>query len=233
MITIKKICNYKESTKPSQPSAVLHYMDFVTEDDDAYNRELKRSNRELVIDITLGEKDESEWENRQPIEIIEDNYISTIGPKIMTVNVRASKFTGEKNLELEILLYLENLTKNTPINKNGMGSFDVKYDNTQPIEYNQRRIITKIVSLSNLIAMESRIGPGNTIIIGGNINIDCVTSGFSVVKSSVIDPNKIIVIKNSTDIGPGLNVMNNINDGTYFMIETQNWQKLIKWFWVK
>lgn len=231
MITIKKICNYKENTRPSQPTAVLYYIDFVTEDEDLYNREIKRRNRELAIDITLGEKDESEWEDRQPIEINEDKdsiYTNTVGPKIMSVNVSASTFTGTKDLELDILLYLENLTKNAPIIKNGMGSFDVNYDNTQSNDYNQRRVISKIVSLGNLIAMDSRIGIANTAIIGSNINIDIAMNGdkmgnFDIVRSSVIDPNKIIVMKNSTDIGAGLNVMNNINDGTYFMIETQNW----------
>ena len=51
MITIKKICNYKENTKPSQPTANLNYIDFVSEEDELYNRELKRINdmRRLAI----------------------------------------------------------------------------------------------------------------------------------------------------------------------------------------
>jgi hypothetical protein len=243
MITIKKICNYKENIKPSQPTANLNYIDFVSEEDELYNRELKRINRELVIDITLGEKDESEWEDRQPIKIIEDkDNFGTISAKVMSVSVRASKFTGEKDLEDTLFSYLEKLTKNAPIIKNGVPKYDIQYDNTQNSEYNQRKIISRMVVLGNLISMESRVGPGNTVIIGDNINIDYGVStygnvnkisNFDILRSSIINPNKIIVIRAGNDLGPGLNVMNNINDGTYYMVETPNWQRLIKWFWVK
>ncbi len=243
MITIKKICNYKENTKPSQPTANLNYIDFVSEEDELYNRELKRINRELAIDITLGEKDESEWGDRQPIKIIEDkDNFSTISAKIMSVSVSASKFTGEKDLENTLFLYLENLTKNAPIIKNGISKYDIQYDNTQNSEYNQRKVISRMVVLGNLISMESRVGPGNTVIIGDNINIDYGVStygnvnrisNFDILRSSIIDPDKVIVMRSGNDLGPGLNLMNNINDMTYYMVETPNYQRLIKWFWVK
>ena len=55
-------------------------------------------------------------------------------------------------------------------------------------------------------------------------------SGIDIIPSHLINPKKIILMRNSNKPGIGLNVINNINDSTYYMVETPVWEKCIKWF---
>jgi hypothetical protein len=111
-----------------------------------------------------------------------------------------------------------------------------------------RRVITRIMMVSNLISSTSRIGPANTIIVGlgaykylllsngmvmadikdgvvdGNIN------GMNVIPSPYIKSNKIIMMRNVQKTENGLNVINCPNDMRYFLKETPNWDKIINWF---
>jgi hypothetical protein len=112
---IEKICNNTEDTKNTyQPTIALSYIDMVTEDEDAHQREIKRQNRELAIDIILDDKDESEWENRNNLPNTGFGSYPSISPKLFTVNTRSQKFTSFKDLEYEVFNKLENLTKNVP-----------------------------------------------------------------------------------------------------------------------
>lgn len=248
---IEKICNYSEDTKnPYQPSISLSYIDMITEDEDAKLRELKRENRELAIDIILDDKDESEWENRNnlPNTGFGSGYTSTISPKLFTVNTRAQKFTSFKDLEYDVFNKLENLTKNTPlsISKLLINTLDLTIPTDNDLEAFGRRVLTKIAMCSNFIAMESRKGIANTVIVGRNaieyiqshekITIDntSILGGMNLIVSQYIDPDKVIVMRTENTPGVGLNVILKPNDLVYYMVETpQSWEKTMKWFWIK
>jgi hypothetical protein len=96
--------------------------------------------------------------------------------------------------------------------------------------------------------MDSRIGPANSMLVGLDVymyllksntftiqnNGTTVTgniSGIDIIPSHLINPKKVILMRNATKSEIGLNVINNINDSTYFMVETPgSWEKCIKWF---
>jgi hypothetical protein len=248
---IEKICNYTEDTKnPYLPSISLSYIDMITEDEDAKLRELKRENRELVIDIILDDKDESEWENRNnlPNTGFGSGYMSTISPKIFTVNTRAQKFTSFKDLEQEVFNKLESLTKNVPtsIAKLAGNTLNLTIPTDNDSEAFRRRVLTKITMCSNFIAMESTKGIANTVIVGRNAiqyvqsyeqiidNNTSILGGMNLIVSHYIDPDKIIVMRTENTAGVGLNVILKPNDLVYYMVETpQSWEKTMKWFWIK
>jgi hypothetical protein len=102
--------------------------------------------------------------------------------------------------------------------------------------------------LNSMVAMDSRIGPANSMLVGLDVymyllksntftiqnNGTTVTgniSGIDIIPSNLINPKKVILMRNATKSEIGLNVINNINDSTYFMTETPgSWEKCIKWF---
>ena len=244
---IKKICNYSEDTKnPYIPSITISYMDMITEDEDAQLRELKRVNRDLAIDIILDEKDESEWENRVNLPNIgfQGYTLNTISSKIFTINTRAQKFTSFENLEYEVFNKLENLTKNPPTSKllsNNSLNLNIP-SNINLVEF-RRKVLTKIISCTNLITMESYKGTANTVIVGINItqyvdNYDLINIptllGMNMIVTPYIDPHKIIVMRCENKPGVGLNVIFRPNESVYYMVETpKSWEKTMKWFWIK
>lgn len=248
MITnIKKICNYTEDNKPYQPTISLAYMDFLTENEDEMQRELKRQNRDLAIDILLDEKDESEWENRNNLPQFDGVFTTVMSPKLFSVNTIAKNFTSFENLEYEVFTKLENLTKNQPTSNNSMlNSLNINITNlnsTYDFVALQRRVVSKIMACKNIITMESRKGSANTIIVGINVakyieirdmNINNMFIGLDIVVSPYIDKDKIIVMRVEDNISIGLNVILKPNDDKYYMVETpQSWEKTMKWFWVK
>ena len=101
--------------------------------------------------------------------------------------------------------------------------------------------------LSNRIAADSYRGPATSIICGlesihyiiENPMFHTIKSGESignlyglnVVMSNRIKSNKIIVLRSSQKIETGLNLINNVNNSTYFMVKTPNsWEDCITWF---
>jgi hypothetical protein len=217
----------------------------ITEDEDAKLRELKRENRELVIDIILDDKDESEWENRNnlPNTGFGSGYMST-SPKIFTVNTRAQKFTSFKDLEQEVFNKLESLTKNVPtsIAKLAGNTLNLTIPTDNDSEAFRRRVLTKITMCSNFIAMESAKGIANSVIVGTNAiqyieeykQMGSILGGMNLIVTPYIDPDKIIVMRTENTAGVGLNVILKPNDSMYYMVETpQSWEKTMKWFWIK
>ena len=247
---LEKVCNYTENSKPSLPQGMIAYLDMVEEPNEEYQRELKRKNRELAIDAILDNKVE-EFKNREsfldPLE--NEGYMSTISAKVMSVNATASKFTDNNQLFREIILKLESLTStpmNLPQSLNLTIQNDTSLSDSENEMVNSRKLMSKIMMLSNLIATTSRRGPANSMIIGleaykyllhlnGIVVSNGVVSGsligINIIPSEYIKPNKIIMMKTDKQSGGGLNVVRNVNDSTYFMVETPNsWDKSIHWF---
>jgi hypothetical protein len=247
---LEKVCNYTENSNPSLPKGIIAYLDMVEEPNEEYKRELKRKNRELAIDAILDNKVE-EFKNREsfldPLE--NEGFMSTISAKVMSVNATASKFIDNNQLFSEIILKLESLTlkpMNIPQSLNLIIQNDPSLTHSENEMANSRKLMSKIMMLSNLIATTSRRGPANSMIIGleaykyllhlnGIVVSNGVVSGslmgLSIIPSPYIKPNKIIMMKTDKQSGGGLNVVRNVNDSTYFMVETPNsWDKSIHWF---
>ena len=254
MITSKdleKVCNYVESTKPSLPQVVMTFMDWVEEPNEAYKRELKRKNRELAIEAVLDNKVE-EFKNRDSFLNPLDNegYISTISPKINSINVQGKIYLDLTDIYTDVMMTLESLTSipmNTPQNLNISIQKDPSITDSENEMALSRRVITRIMMTSNLLASTGRTGPANTIIIGLDAykyllisngmmvssNDGIVTgiiNGMNVIPSPYIKSNKIIMMRNVQKTENGLNVINCPNDMRYFLKETPNYSKIINWF---
>jgi hypothetical protein len=248
---LEKICNYVESTKPSLPQVVMTFMDWVEEPNEEYQREIKRKNRELAIDAIVDGKVE-EFKNREPFLNPLDNegYIQTISPKINSINVQGKTYLDLTDIYTDVMNKLELLTStpmSVPQNLNVIYQKDSNLTDSENEMALSRRLITRAMMVSSLIASSGRTGPANTIIVGldaykylmisngmmmsnndgivtGNIN------GMNVIPSPYIKSNKIIMMRNVQKTENGLNVINCPNDMRYFLKETPNYSKIINWF---
>lgn len=253
MITSKdlqKVCNYVESTKPSLPQSVMTFIDWEENLNDEYLRALKSKNRGLAIDAILDDKVE-EYQNKELLGNPLDNegYISTISPKMNSINVQAKTYLDLVDIFTDVMNTLELLTSkpmNIPQNLNISVQKDINLTDYENTLSTSRKIISKIIMMSNLIASSGRTGPANVIISGldaykylmissgmvynndgiatGNLN------GINVVPSPYIKSNKIIMMRNNQKTENGLNVINCPNDMRYYLKETPNWNKVINWF---
>ena len=255
---LEKVCNYVESTKPALPKIIMSFLDFEEEPNEEYQRELKRKNRELAIDAVLDNKVD-EFKNRESFSTPLDNegYMSTISAKVKSINVQGKDYLDNSDIYVDIMKTLESLTSvpmSTPQNLNVSIQKDTSLTDSENEMALSKRVITRIMLVSNLLASTGRTGPANTIIVGleaykylllsngmmvsgfklftssndsivsGNIN------GMNIIPSPYIKSNKVIIMRNVQKTENGLNLINCTNDMRYFLKETPNWNKIINWF---
>ena len=261
---LKTITSFREELdKQALPQAQIMYIDMISEDDEEYMRELKQQNRDLAIDILLDEKEESEWNNRHILtgerdEDVSSQYNNTskysgvIAPKVMSMNVQSKKFTGYENLYSRVIDFLEKQTQNGKTLYNVPSSTltftptnDPNKTNLENEETNSRKVITKIMLASNIIAQYGRIGPGTSVLVGTNImdkypsitnNMDenGMIGGMLFIVEPGIDPDKIIVCRGSNTDQPGIILITYLNDNRYFLKETNfSWHRQYCWFNIK
>ena len=249
---LEKICNYSENSKASLPNGIIYYLEFVESDTEEYKNLVKSKRRDLTIDAILEDKID-EWTDSETwgIDLDQEGYTRSISPQIKSLTVKSQRFIDNQTLYYDIVKKLELLTSQpmtNPQNINVTIKNDpnlTSYDNDQS---NFRRIVSKIMMLNSMVAMDSRIGPANSMLVGLDVymyllksntftiqnNGTTVTgniSGIDIIPSNLINPKKVILMRNATKSEIGLNVINNINDSTYFMTETPgSWEKCIKWF---
>ena len=253
---LEKVCNYSENSKTSQSNGIINYLEFVESDTEEYKNILKRKRRDLTIDAILEDKVD-EWNSEKVSnewKLEEEGYTFSISPQMKSLSVKSQRFIDNQTLYYDIVSKLELLTNQPMINHNINNNMNViikndpnlsSYDNDNS---NFRKIISKIMMFNSLISMESRVGPANSMLVGLDVymyllksntftiqnNGTTVTgniSGIDLIPSHLINPKKVILMRNSNKPEIGLNVINNINDSTYFMAETPVvWEKCIKWF---
>ena len=106
---IKYLCNFSEK-QHSGNNAQISYLDYVEENTLEDQLKAKSQNRELAIDIMTGEKEESAWNKRVDLPKIDESTIPTMGLKIFSMNVQATKFTSYEDLHTDLLKYIEKFT---------------------------------------------------------------------------------------------------------------------------
>jgi len=248
---LEKICNYVESTKPSLTKMAMNFIDFEESSTEEYQRELKRKNRELAIDAIIDDKVE-EFKNKKPFlnPLDNESHLMTITPKLNSINVQGKTYLDLFDIYNDVMMTLESLTSKSmiiPQNLNVSIQKDPNLTDYENESSTSRKVMTRLILVVNLISSTSRTGPANTIIVGlgaykyllmsngmmmsdndgivtGNIN------GVSVIPSSYIKSNKIIMMRNVQKTENGLNVINYPNDMRYFLKETPNWDRIINWF---
>ena len=245
---IKYLCNFSEK-QHSGSTAAISYLDYVEENTLEDQLKAKAQNRELAIDIMTGEKEESAWNNRVDLPKIDESTIPVIGVKIFSMNVQATPFTSYEDLHTDLIKYMENFAQGQPVLNNGMSSFDLTLTNDpsktdkENYEYNQRRIVSKLVMCGNYIAMTNRRGPGTTMLahpetISKYFDEDkklARAQTYTLIESELVSKDKFIVLR--VDLSgtneDGLFVIKSLDEDKYFMKETPNFKNKIMWFYVK
>jgi hypothetical protein len=237
---IKNICNYSDK-QMSLPKSQLMYIDMISSEDEEYQRQIKRQNRELVVDAILDDKvDELNIFRENQVVDVSSQYnpsstMGVVGPKIMQINMTAQRFESyEKNWN-EVIDFLNQNTQNPKSLQNRNQSLDYKLIDEYETDY--RKIVSKIMMSSNIIAMDGRIGPGTSVIYGKNLlpymsHFDKDNNGNNLTTyySDLIDDDKIIVCRANNIDQPGLLFIDNSTTGNYFFDQTPNWHKQYCWF---
>ena len=233
---LKKICNYSDK-QMSHPTAQLMYVDAFSSEDEEYKRMVKRQNRELVVDAILDDKVEelNIFKENQVTDVSQQYNPTTqmgiISPKIIKINLTAQRFESYEKLWNEVIDFLNQNTqgpKNLKLRNQGL---DYKLINEYETDY--RKIISKILMSSNIIAMDGRIGPGTSVIYGKNLlpyMSQFKDNGLTTYYSKLIDDDKVIVCRGCNIDQPGLLLIDNSQGGHYFFNQTPNWQKQYCWF---
>jgi hypothetical protein len=250
---LQSICNYTEVSSIKNPQ--FSYLEMEESNSDDYKRRIQSINRGLAIDALLDNKEE-EYKNRETYleqTFDSEGYVSTISPKIKTISLKNPiKYNSLDSIFDYTLNQLESLTSNSMTGKNIDLTLSIDhslsdYDNLQA---NTRRVLTRIMLVNNMITQTSRVGPASSIIIGEDVfniisqssnfsyqvsgtgPIKGTISGLSVIFSEKLNKNKVILIRTNSqsqsDIG--LNVINDMQNGEFYIKETPNWQKMIHWF---
>jgi len=246
------ISNYIESDKPSLPQLQFNYIDMVESESEEAILARKSKNRELAIDAIVEGKIEEfnnrEIQSQRNFETDSLSGMSIISPVIKTVTVTGVNYISNDEIYYAIIKKLDLLSSQ----QMKSGSMDIKLENNNDLSYSEnlnhfaRKIITKIMSCSNKIAVESRLGPANTVVCGLDIyhylmnsqSLSIKEDGISkaqminlnIVPTNLISDKKVIILRVSNKFECGINCGNYTKDLRYFIKETPNYEKCIKWF---
>lgn len=208
MDKLEKVCNYKIENVTG-PSVMIN---LITEPD---NSSLKRIKRNRNINIILDVINEEEY-----IEDIEEYDTEVYGLIIQKINIPLSIYANKQDIWNHVAGLLDNLKTHPNLNYKLTGTFD-----------DEGKVITKMMMGSSFIAVNSRKGPANFAIVGLNaicyidrMMIDNKVSGVEVFVDNIIDPNKIILGRNSNDVqGDGIYLIES-NNGDFYLKETEKWK---------
>jgi len=240
---LKNICNYSEKQINGNLTQLM-YVDIFSSEDEEYQRMIKQQNRELAVDAILDDKvEELNIFRENQVTDVSQQYNATtqmgiISPKIMQINMTAKKFQTYQKLWNEVIDFLNKNTKNPKNLQHRNQGLDIKLQGDYDTDY--RKIMSKTLMSSNIIAMDGRIGPATSLIYGkksfpyinyaigqfGSNNINGIQTYFS----DLIDDDKIIVCRGSNIDQPGLLLIDNSTTGNYFFDKTPNWNKQYCWF---
>jgi hypothetical protein len=241
---LKVITNFSEK-EVNMPQISVTYIDMISSDDEEYLREVKQKNRQLAVDAILDNKVEEfeKYKENNPFTNSNENLpfsssvvsSSMISPKILKVNLSPTPYQSDDDIYKTIVSFLDQNTKSQKsLSKGPNTSLDVKL--TGDFEQDKRRIITKIMMSSSIIAMDGRIGPATSVICGLNVyqylNDDWM-NGMKTILDTTIDPDKVIVCRSSNKDQNGLILVKDEKNKNFYFGQTSRWDKQYCWFSVK
>lgn len=248
---LQAISNYSEVNVQNN-QIQFSYIEMEVQDSE-YKRKVQSINRGLAIDAVLDNKEE-EYKTRDTSysETFEnEENISSISPKVKTITLtNPIKYTSLNDIFDKAISELEILTKNSMSGQNLDLSltFDINLSDYENSQQNSRKLISRILMTSTRIAMNSRIGPANSAIVGREVyQLLLISNGFtnqvsgtgpivgtvgglSIIYSEKISPNKVILLKSGTKADNGFNVVNNTLNNTFYIKETPSWRNFVNWF---
>jgi hypothetical protein len=233
---LQDICNYSDK-QMSHPTAQLMYVDMFSSEDEEYQRMIKRQRRELVVDAILDDKvEELNIFRENQVTDVSNQYNSSqmgiISPKVMQINMTAKKFQTYQKLWNEVIDFLNKNTKNPKNLQHRNQGLDIKLQVDYDTDY--RKIISRALMCSNLIAMDGRIGPAKSVIFGKKL-LPYLKDGDTLANltyyySDLLDDDKVIICRPNNIDQPGLLLIDNSQGGHYFFDQTPNWHKQYCWF---
>lgn len=252
---LKSICNYIESKQNitsliGSPTINISFIEMLSNDDEIMLAQKKRENRDLVIDIALGEKNESEWSKRDNWgdAVVSTSDTNIIMPKVLTMSIGKSIYKNYDEVYDYVINFIDKNTSNPKslINggqpqqfniKLGQGNYPPDFTDMEKHSADIRRIITKVNLCSSVVSIEGRMGPAKTVLIGRNnwnifneIEESLGNMGFNLIYDDKIDPEKVIVLRNNESQHTGIYLIE--NSGDFYIKETPNWHRQFCWFWI-
>jgi hypothetical protein len=244
---LKSIVNFSEK-EINQPVVIFNYIDFITSDDEEYLREMKQKKRELAIDAILDDKVEEfeSYKESNPLmnqpDFLSQEYESRTGvvisPKISQINLKSNRYQSDDDIYKTVISFLDQNTKSQKSTPNGPNKpLDVQL--TGDFENDKRRVISKVIMSSNIIAIDGRIGPGTSVICGQNAykyitnaNQPNWVNGETILDIT-INPDKIIVCRSSRQDQAGLILVKDEKNKNFYFGQTPRWDKQYCWFLIK
>jgi hypothetical protein len=233
---LKNICNYSDK-QMNLPNVQLMYVDMISSEDEEYKRMIKQQNRELVVDAILDDKvEELNIFRENQVTDVSNQYNSSqmgiISPKIMQINMTAKKFQTYQKLWNEVVDFLNKNTQNPKNLQHRNQGLDIKLQGDYDTDY--RKIMSKTLMCSNLIAMDGRIGPAKSVIFGKKLlpylKDEDTLANVTYYYSDLLDDDKVIVCRVNNIDQPGLLLIDDQENGQYFFNQTPNWHKQYCWF---
>ena len=223
---ISKISNYVVDSKYDKPRMSMCYISFYEESVETIRLNNIKENRNISVDVLLGERPSDDLLLRN--DCTGNDIMSTLSPKIFTLEMSYNRYDNNNDVECAVFDLLNALTctpNNFDINTKNLSISDIK-----------RKIHIAVAKCDNSIKIESRRGGANTILMGTDMSkyeIDSVYNNVNIIITDKIPNNKVIVISSDNKCGIGINLVNNPDKSIFYLKETLDYHKVIKWFTVQ
>lgn len=220
---INKISNYIIDKKPDTPNIMMSYISFFEESYEDIRLGIIRNNRNISVDVLLDERPSTDLLFRSD----ENDITATITPQVFSLNMRASGYFNTSDIEKATFNLLNSLTcapSKLDINTKGMAYSDIT-----------RLIKSTAGKCTAAIVRDSRRCSTSTVLMGtdvGKYEIDKVFN-CDVIVTDKIPHNKVIVVSVDNKCGVGINVVENPDKMLFYLQETKDYDKVIKWFIVQ
>lgn len=245
---VKILSNYSESDKEAAGVASLCYINFKNSTSEEQLQEIKAHNRDLAIDILIGERDASDWDKRL---VKDDLMFDVIAPQVTTVNVTRSRYNSVVDIKDDLIKIIERETQGTHKKSNLFNNSDVvllrnKTFNSEDHSINTNNIMRKVAMCSNFISTQSRKGPANTIVINPNSFLNTIKdlliqSGsfvdkngkLRIVTSPLISLDKVVLMRTDDIHSSGLLLSHHPKNNSYYLTLTDVDLNSFMWFYIK
>jgi hypothetical protein len=221
-------------------------MDFVS-------NSYKPKHRDLKISNIFGDVSDDEF--RQKIKEFPDissdnegNY-SEIAVKAFSICATSSHYTSDDNLNDIIMDHIISSTNINHPDSNHDLIFNRNGHLVMPAtKMISRQLVTKLIMLSNMVAVKGRRGPATSAFVGSSIveyledsgGFSCnvgqgsrsvgAIGGLSIIPHEKIPSNKVIILRKDTDFTKGINLSYDKSNNMYCLFNVGKWWESVYWF---
>ena len=214
---LKEVCFYKECDLLNTNQ--ISYIESQIKD----ISKIKQKNRDLAIGAIVD--DEIAEYKSGYVEIKEDDF-GTIEMVMNSKSLTIKDIVQYDQIYYEVFNFL-----NTNIQIESSLNYTIEFDENKTraenYEYNFRRIMSKIMMASNMIAVKSRIGSANFVLVGRDCQEYVDTNniyGIKVIFDYTIDSDKIIVGNSGKENETGLTLLIDKINNKYAFEQVGGWE---------